>query len=73
MLHLCFVWLVVSELYTVTVLMEAAMMGADIDGEVLVYLEMAQVNFELQPPESIKASPTDTESEEAVVTQTFVL
>lgn len=36
---------VVSELYTVTVLMEAAMMGADIDGEVLVYLEMAQVSL----------------------------
>ena len=33
----------ISELYTVTVLMEAAMMGADIDGDVLVYLEMAQV------------------------------
>lgn len=35
----------VSELYTVTVLMEAAMMGADIDGDVLVFLEMAQVHF----------------------------
>ncbi len=32
-----------SELYTVTVLTEAAMMGADIDGDVLVYLDMAQV------------------------------
>lgn len=28
-----------------TVLMEAAMMGADIDGDVLVYLEMAQVRW----------------------------
>lgn len=37
-----------------TVLMEAAMMGADIDGEVLVYLEMAQVNFEVLPAESVK-------------------
>ena len=35
----------VTELYTVTVLMEAAMMGADIDGDVLVYLEMAQVRL----------------------------
>lgn len=33
----------VSELYTVTVLTEAAMMGNDIDGDVLVYLDMAQV------------------------------
>lgn len=32
-----------AELYTVTVLTEAAMMGADIDGDVLVYLDMAQV------------------------------
>ena len=32
-----------SELYTVTMLMEAAMMGADTDGDVLVYLDMAQV------------------------------
>lgn len=32
-----------SELYTVTILTEAAMMGADIDGDVLVYLDMAQV------------------------------
>lgn len=32
-----------SELYTVTVLTEAAMMGTDIDGDVLVYLDMAQV------------------------------
>lgn len=32
-----------SELYTVTVLTEAAMMGADIDGDVLLYLDMAQV------------------------------
>lgn len=31
------------ELYTVTVLTEAAMMGTDIDGDVLVYLDMAQV------------------------------
>lgn len=40
------VW--ISELYTVTVLMEAAMMGADIDGDVLVYLEMAQVKHRVQ-------------------------
>lgn len=33
----------VAELYTVTVLMESALMGADVDGDVLVYLEMAQV------------------------------
>lgn len=33
----------VLELYTVTVLTEAAMMGADIDGDVLLYLDMAQV------------------------------
>lgn len=31
------------ELYTVTVLTEAAMMGTDTDGDVLVYLDMAQV------------------------------
>lgn len=31
------------ELYTVTVLTEAAMMGTDIDGDVLLYLDMAQV------------------------------
>lgn len=31
------------ELYTVTVLTEAAMMGSDIDGDVLLYLDMAQV------------------------------
>ena len=37
----------VSELYTVTVLMEAAMMGADIDGDALVYLDMAQVQLSL--------------------------
>lgn len=36
--------------------MEAAMMGADIDGEVLVYLEMAQVNFDVQPAEGIKGN-----------------
>ncbi|KAJ8263160.1 hypothetical protein COCON_G00156170 [Conger conger] len=41
--RLCLPHLVaLTELYTVTVLMEAAMMGADIDGDVLVYLEMAQ-------------------------------
>ena len=32
-----------SELYTVTMLMETALMGADTDGDVLVYLDMAQV------------------------------
>ncbi|KAF3850741.1 hypothetical protein F7725_012513 [Dissostichus mawsoni] len=31
-----------KELYTVTVLTEAGMIGADIDGDVLVYLDMAQ-------------------------------
>ncbi|XP_037115312.1 rho-related BTB domain-containing protein 2-like [Syngnathus acus] len=41
--RLCLPHLVaLTELYTVTVLTEAAMMGADIDGEVLVYLDMAQ-------------------------------
>nr|XP_020450029.1 rho-related BTB domain-containing protein 2 isoform X2 [Monopterus albus] len=41
--RLCLPHLVaLTELYTVTVLMEAAMMGADIDGDVLVYLDMAQ-------------------------------
>ncbi|XP_026867052.2 rho-related BTB domain-containing protein 2 isoform X1 [Electrophorus electricus] len=41
--RLCLPHLVaLTELYTVTVLMEAAMMGTDIDGDVLVYLEMAQ-------------------------------
>ena len=35
------------ELYTVTVLTEAAMMGADIDGDVLVYLDMAQVECDV--------------------------
>lgn len=34
---------VIAELYTVTVLKEAAMMGADIDGDVLMYLDVAQV------------------------------
>jgi len=37
----------VIELYTVTVLTEAAMMGADIDGDVLLYLDMAQVSVHL--------------------------
>lgn len=37
----------VVELYTVTVLTEAAMMGADIDGDVLLYLDMAQVSVPL--------------------------
>lgn len=32
-----------TELYTVTVLKETASTGADIDGDVLLYLEMAQV------------------------------
>ncbi|CAL8247672.1 unnamed protein product [Merluccius merluccius] len=41
--RLCLPHLVaLTELYTVTMLMEAAMMGADIDGDVLVYLDMAQ-------------------------------
>ncbi|XP_034025883.1 rho-related BTB domain-containing protein 2-like isoform X3 [Thalassophryne amazonica] len=41
--RLCLPHLVaLTELYTVTVLTEAAMMGADIDGDVLVYLDMAQ-------------------------------
>ncbi|XP_048835999.1 rho-related BTB domain-containing protein 2-like isoform X1 [Brienomyrus brachyistius] len=41
--RLCLSHLVaLTELYTVTILMEAAMMGADIDGDVLLYLEMAQ-------------------------------
>lgn len=48
------------ELYTVTVLMEAAMMGADIDGEVLVYLEMAQVHFQAQSDEGINSHMVDT-------------
>lgn len=37
----------VLELYTVKVLTEAAMMGADIDGDVLLYLDMAQVSVPL--------------------------
>ncbi|XP_073723627.1 rho-related BTB domain-containing protein 2 isoform X3 [Misgurnus anguillicaudatus] len=41
--RLCLPHLVaLTELYTVTVLTEAAMMGADIDGDVLLYLDMAQ-------------------------------
>ncbi|XP_046871957.1 rho-related BTB domain-containing protein 2-like isoform X1 [Hypomesus transpacificus] len=41
--RLCLPHLVaLTELYTVTVLMETSMMGADIDGDVLLYLEMAQ-------------------------------
>ncbi|MGH0177868.1 UNVERIFIED_CONTAM: hypothetical protein FKN15_076011 [Acipenser sinensis] len=41
--RLCLPHLVaLTELYTVTVLMESALMGADVDGDVLVYLEMAQ-------------------------------
>lgn len=32
-----------TELYTVTVLKETTSTGADIDGDVLLYLEMAQV------------------------------
>ncbi|XP_029019847.1 rho-related BTB domain-containing protein 2-like isoform X1 [Betta splendens] len=41
--RLCLPHLVaLTELYTVTVLTEAAMMGTDIDGDVLVYLDMAQ-------------------------------
>uniref|UniRef100_A0A674NZZ6 Rho related BTB domain containing 2 n=1 Tax=Takifugu rubripes TaxID=31033 RepID=A0A674NZZ6_TAKRU len=42
--RLCLPHLVaLTELYTVTVLTEAAMMGTDIDGDVLLYLDMAQV------------------------------
>ena len=37
------IFLSILELYTVTMLTETAMMGADIDGDVLVYLDMAQV------------------------------
>lgn len=37
----------VLELYTVKVLTEAAVMGADIDGDVLLYLDMAQVSVPL--------------------------
>ncbi|XP_026125740.1 rho-related BTB domain-containing protein 2 [Carassius auratus] len=41
--RLCLPHLVaLTELYTVKVLTEAAMMGADIDGDVLLYLDMAQ-------------------------------
>ncbi|KAJ4942212.1 hypothetical protein JOQ06_012078 [Pogonophryne albipinna] len=41
--RLCLPHLVaLTELYTVTVLTEAGMIGADIDGDVLVYLDMAQ-------------------------------
>ncbi|XP_017272820.1 rho-related BTB domain-containing protein 2 isoform X2 [Kryptolebias marmoratus] len=41
--RLCLPHLVaLTELYTVTVLTEAAMMGTDIDGDVLLYLDMAQ-------------------------------
>lgn len=35
----------IAELHTVSVLKETAAMGADIDGDVLVYLEMAQVKL----------------------------
>uniref|UniRef100_A0A8C5CWN7 Rho related BTB domain containing 2a n=3 Tax=Gadus TaxID=8048 RepID=A0A8C5CWN7_GADMO len=41
--RLCLPHLVaLTELYTVTMLMETALMGADTDGDVLVYLDMAQ-------------------------------
>uniref|UniRef100_A0A1A8F2Z4 Rho-related BTB domain-containing protein 1 n=1 Tax=Nothobranchius korthausae TaxID=1143690 RepID=A0A1A8F2Z4_9TELE len=41
--RLCLPHLVaLTELYTVTVLTQAAMMGTDIDGDVLIYLDMAQ-------------------------------
>ncbi|XP_043966925.1 rho-related BTB domain-containing protein 2 [Gambusia affinis] len=41
--RLCLPHLVaLTELYTVTVLTESAMMGTDIDGDVLIYLDMAQ-------------------------------
>lgn len=42
-LHCLIVSAFLPELYTVTVLTEAAMMGTDTDGDVLVYLDMAQV------------------------------
>ncbi|XP_038141697.1 rho-related BTB domain-containing protein 2-like isoform X1 [Cyprinodon tularosa] len=41
--RLCLPHLVaLTELYTVTVLTESAMMGTDIDGDVLIYLDLAQ-------------------------------
>uniref|UniRef100_A0AAY4ATS6 Rho-related BTB domain-containing protein 1 n=1 Tax=Denticeps clupeoides TaxID=299321 RepID=A0AAY4ATS6_9TELE len=41
--RLCLPHLVaLTELYTVTMLMEAAMMGADVDGDVLLFLDLAQ-------------------------------
>ncbi|KAI1904981.1 hypothetical protein AGOR_G00011260 [Albula goreensis] len=47
--RLCLPHLVaLTELYTVTVLKEAAMMGADIDGDVLVYLDVAQFHCAYQ-------------------------
>ncbi|XP_063067283.1 rho-related BTB domain-containing protein 2 [Engraulis encrasicolus] len=47
--RLCLPHLVaLTELYTVTVLKEAASMGADIDGDVLLYLEMAQFHCAYQ-------------------------
>ncbi|KAK2870841.1 hypothetical protein Q8A67_023368 [Cirrhinus molitorella] len=47
--RLCLPHLVaLTELHTVTVLKEAATMGTDIDGDVLVYLEMAQFHCAYQ-------------------------
>ncbi|XP_048037028.1 rho-related BTB domain-containing protein 2 isoform X1 [Megalobrama amblycephala] len=47
--RLCLPHLVaLTELHTVTVLKEAAAMGTDIDGDVLVYLEMAQFHCAYQ-------------------------
>ncbi|XP_039625543.1 rho-related BTB domain-containing protein 2-like isoform X2 [Polypterus senegalus] len=47
--RLCLPHLVaLTEQYTVNLLMEATLMGADIDGDVLVYLEMAQFHCALQ-------------------------
>uniref|UniRef100_A0A673H6E4 Uncharacterized protein n=2 Tax=Sinocyclocheilus rhinocerous TaxID=307959 RepID=A0A673H6E4_9TELE len=47
--RLCLPHLVaLTELHTVTVLKEAADMGTDIDGDVLVYLEMAQFHCAYQ-------------------------
>uniref|UniRef100_H3B5D5 Rho-related BTB domain-containing protein 1 n=1 Tax=Latimeria chalumnae TaxID=7897 RepID=H3B5D5_LATCH len=44
--RLCLPHLVaLTEQYTVTGLMEAALMGVDIDGDVLVFLEMAQFHY----------------------------
>lgn len=46
-----------TELYTVTVLKESASTGTDIDGDVLLYLEMAQVRGLSFPPLSASLPP----------------